>query len=155
VSQDNSMTTGTMRDNLLYGLSRKKDTPDEVVWKVIIMAYSEQFILDFPEGLDTKVGERVMNLSVGQNERINIARAVLRDPRILLLGEATASLESQSEQIVQEAVKQLMTGRTTFVIAHRLSTILDVDKIIFIEKGEITGSGSHQDLLQHHNLYRE
>src|SRR5699024_9930556 len=145
VSQENSMITGTIRDNLLYGLSRKKDTPDEVLWKVIKMAYSEQFILDFPEGLDTKVGERGMNLSVGQKQRINIARAFLQDPKILLMDEATASLDSQSEQIVQEAVKQLMTGRTTFVIAHRLSTILDVDKIIFIEKGEITGSGSHQD----------
>ncbi|GIO22991.1 ABC transporter ATP-binding protein [Oceanobacillus sp. J11TS1] len=155
VSQENSMITGTIRDNLLYGLSRKKNTPDEILWKVIQMAYSDQFIIDFPEGLDTTVGERGMNLSMGQKQRINIARAFLRDPKILLLDEATASLDSQSELIVQEALLQLMTGRTTFIIAHRLSTILDADKIIFIEKGEITGSGSHQDLLQHHALYRE
>src|SRR5699024_11497359 len=99
------MITGTIRDNLLYDLSRKKDTPDEVLWKVIKMAYSEQFILDFPEGLDTKVGERGMNLSVGQKQRINIARAFLRDPKILLLDEVTAGQNVKQKKLSKKEVK--------------------------------------------------
>ena len=103
------------------------------------MAYAETFIKSFTEGLDTEVGERGVNLSGGQRQRIAIARAFLRNPKILMMDEATASLDSRSENAVQEALTRLMEGRTTFVIAHRLSTIVDVDKIIFIEKGEVTG----------------
>lgn len=105
------------------------------------MAYADTFIQSFPKGLDTEVGERGVKLSGGQRQRINIARAFLRDPKILMLDEATASLDSQSEQAVQEALSRLMVGRTTFVIAHRLSTIVHADKIIFIEKGQITNRG--------------
>ena len=106
-------------------------------------------------GLDTEVGERGVKLSGGQRQRIAIARAFLRDPKILMMDEATASLDSQSEGVVQHALSRLMEGRTTFVIAHRLSTIVDADKIIFIEKGQVTGSGTHQELTQSHALYRE
>ena len=102
---------------------------------------------NFPKGLDTEVGERGVKLSGGQRQRITIARAFLRDPKILMLDEATASLDSQSENVVQQALSRLMEGRTTFVIAHRLSTIVDADKIIFIEKGQVTGSGTHQELI--------
>ena len=119
------------------------------------MAYADQFIKAFPEGLDTEVGERGVKLSGGQRQRIAIARAFLRDPKILMMDEATASLDSQSEGIVQQALSRLMEGRTTFVIAHRLSTIVDADKIIFIEKGQVTGAGTHQELIQSHALYRE
>lgn len=155
VSQESAMMAGTIRDNLTYGLENADEISEARLWEVSEMAYADQFIKDSPEGLDTKVGERGVKLSGGQRQRINIARAFLRDPKILMLDEATASLDSQSEQAVQEALTRLMKGRTTLVIAHRLSTIVDADKIIFIEKGRITGSGTHEELSQNHSLYRE
>lgn len=155
VSQESAMMAGTIRDNLTYGLKDPKSISDDQLWEVTKMAYADKFINTFAKGLDTEVGERGVKLSGGQRQRINIARAFLRDPKILLLDEATASLDSQSEQVVQEALSQLMTGRTTFVIAHRLSTIVDADKIIFIDNGIVTGSGTHHDLIQSHPLYRE
>ena len=155
VSQESAMMAGTIRDNLTYGLANGKDIPDEQLWHVAEMAYADTFIRNFKEGLDTEVGERGVKLSGGQRQRINIARAFLRDPKILMLDEATASLDSQSEHAVQEALTRLMEGRTTFVIAHRLSTIVDADKIIFIEKGKITGAGTHRELIESHVLYRK
>jgi ATP-binding cassette subfamily B protein AbcA/BmrA len=133
----------------------EENMEDERLWEVAKMAYADQFIKEFPKGLDTEVGERGVKLSGGQRQRIAIARAFLRNPKILLMDEATASLDSQSEGIVQQALIELMKGRTTFVIAHRLSTIVDADKIIFIEKGQITGIGTHQELIDSHSLYRE
>ncbi|OIJ14543.1 multidrug ABC transporter permease [Anaerobacillus arseniciselenatis] len=153
VSQDSPMVAGTIRENLTYGI--ETDIDDERLWGVAKMAYAEQFIQQFPNGLDTEVGERGIKLSGGQRQRIAIARAFLRDPKILMMDEATASLDSQSEKIVQQALTRLMEGRTTFVIAHRLSTIVNADKIIFIEKGEITGVGTHKELVNGHALYRE
>ena len=155
VSQESAMMAGTIRDNLTYGLSNAESITDEQLWKVAEMAYADTFIKTFAKGLDTEVGERGVKLSGGQRQRINIARAFLRNPKILMLDEATASLDSQSEHAVQEALTRLMEGRTTFVIAHRLSTIVDADKIIFIEKGEVTGSGTHQELIDNHELYRK
>lgn len=154
VSQESAMMAGTIRDNLTYGLSNASSITDDQLWKVAEMAYADTFIQSFPKGLDTEVGERGVKLSGGQRQRINIARAFLRDPKILMLDEATASLDSQSEQAVQEALSRLMVGRTTFVIAHRLSTIVHADKIMFIEKGQITGEGTHQELMASHELYR-
>jgi ATP-binding cassette, subfamily B, bacterial AbcA/BmrA len=153
VSQDSPMIAGTIRENLSYGLEDIVD--DKRLWEVAKMAYADQFIQDFPHKLDTEVGERGVKLSGGQRQRIAIARAFLRDPKILMMAEATASLDSQSEGIVQQALTRLMEGRTTFVIAHRLSTIVHADKIIFIEKGQITGIGTHQELVRSHPLYRE
>lgn len=153
VSQDSPMIAGTIRENLTYGI--ENDINDERLWKVAKMAYAEEFILQFPNGLDTEVGERGIKLSGGQRQRIAIARAFLRDPKILMMDEATASLDSQSEKIVQQALTRLMEGRTTFVIAHRLSTIVNADQIIFIENGEITGVGTHTELVSRHPLYRE
>ncbi|MCT8137774.1 ABC transporter ATP-binding protein [Anaerobacillus sp. CMMVII] len=153
VSQDSPMIAGTIRENLSYGLEAM--VTDERLWEVAKMAYADQFIQEFPLKLDTEVGERGVKLSGGQRQRIAIARAFLRDPKILMMDEATASLDSQSEGIVQKALTRLMEGRTTFVIAHRLSTIVNADKIIFIEKGEITGIGTHKDLVNFHALYRE
>ncbi|MEC1525598.1 ABC transporter ATP-binding protein [Neobacillus niacini] len=155
VSQESAMMAGTIRENLCYGLPNGKLISDESLWKVAEMAYASEFIKSFSDGLDTQVGERGVKLSGGQRQRIAIARAFLRDPKILMMDEATASLDSQSEGIVQQALSRLMEGRTTFVIAHRLSTIVDADKIIFIEKGRVTGIGTHQELTQSHQLYRE
>lgn len=155
VSQESAMMAGTIRENLCYGLPNGKSITDEQLWKVAEMAYAREFIKSFSDGLDTEVGERGVKLSGGQRQRIAIARAFLRDPKILMMDEATASLDSQSEGIVQQALSRLMEGRTTFVIAHRLSTIVDADKIIFIEKGRVTGIGTHQELTQSHELYRE
>ncbi|MGN7177061.1 ABC transporter ATP-binding protein [Cytobacillus sp. SAFR-174] len=155
VSQESAMMAGTIRENLCYGLENSESIPDEKLWEVAKMAYADQFIADFPKGLDTEVGERGVKLSGGQRQRIAIARAFLRDPKILMMDEATASLDSQSEGIVQQALIRLMEGRTTFVIAHRLSTIVDADQIVFIEKGRVTGIGTHYELTQTHGLYRE
>ena len=155
VSQESAMMAGTIRENLCYGLENPESIPDGKLWEVAKMAYADQFIADFPKGLDTEVGERGVKLSGGQRQRIAIARAFLRDPKILMMDEATASLDSQSEGIVQQALTRLMEGRTTFVIAHRLSTIVDADQIVFIEKGRVTGIGTHYELTQSHELYRE
>ncbi|MBG9585796.1 ABC transporter ATP-binding protein [Cytobacillus firmus] len=155
VSQESAMMAGTIRENLCYGLEKPENISDEKLWEVTKMAYADQFIADFPKGLDTEVGERGVKLSGGQRQRIAIARAFLRDPKILMMDEATASLDSQSEGIVQQALTRLMEGRTTFVIAHRLLTIVDADQIVFIEKGRVTGIGTHYELTQSHELYRE
>ncbi|WP_226035193.1 ABC transporter ATP-binding protein [Aquibacillus saliphilus] len=155
VSQESAMMAGTIRDNLSYGLSDRESISDQRLWEVAKMAYADQFIQSFDKGLDTEVGERGVKLSGGQRQRIAIARAFLRDPKILMMDEATASLDSQSESVVQQALARLMEGRTTFVIAHRLSTIVDADKIIFIDKGKVTGTGTHLELTKTHELYRQ
>jgi ATP-binding cassette, subfamily B, bacterial AbcA/BmrA len=155
VSQESAMMAGTIRENLCYGLKDMENIPDERLWEVAGMAYADEFIKSFSMGLDTEVGERGVKLSGGQRQRIAIARAFLRDPKILMMDEATASLDSQSEGVVQDALSRLMEGRTTFVIAHRLSTIVDADKIIFIENGQVTGMGTHTELTKSHKLYRE
>src|SRR5690625_6162878 len=126
--------SGTNHKNLYYGLENQDTISDERLWEVAEMAYADQFIKEFTKDLDTEVGERGVKLSGGQRQRIAIARAFLRDPKLLMMDEATASLNSQSESIVQQALSRLMEGRTTFVIAHRLSTIVHADKIILDRK---------------------
>ncbi|WP_042349753.1 ABC transporter ATP-binding protein [Bacillus massiliigorillae] len=153
VSQESPIVSGTIRDNICYGMER--DISDEELHRVAKMAYADQFILELPAGFDTEVGERGMKLSGGQRQRIAIARAFLRNPKILMLDEATSSLDSKSEQVVQQALNNLMKGRTTIIIAHRLSTVIDADQIIFLEKGKITGRGTHTKLFNSHSLYRE
>ncbi|QGH36758.1 ATP-binding cassette domain-containing protein [Gracilibacillus salitolerans] len=155
VSQESAIMAGTIRENLSYGMPDADRIPDDRLWEVAKMAYADGFIKEFNRGLDTDVGERGIKLSGGQRQRINIARAFLRNPKILMMDEATASLDSQSEGIVQAALTRLMVGRTAFVIAHRLSTIVNADKIIFIENGKVTGIGTHQELVDTHELYRE
>lgn len=152
VSQDSPVIAGTIRDNLTYGLDR--DVTQEEIEQAARMAYADGFIRDLPDGYETAVGERGVKLSGGQRQRIAIARALLRDPHILMLDEATSNLDSQSEEAVQLALANLMQGRTTVVIAHRLSTVVDADSIIFIEKGRITGQGTHEQLYGGHALYR-
>lgn len=151
VSQDSAIMAGSIRDNLTYGLERKF-TEDEL-WHVLELAYAKKFVEEMPHGLDTEVGERGVKISGGQKQRIAIARAFLRNPKILMLDEATASLDSESEMMVQRALSNLMQGRTTLVIAHRLATIVDSDQIYFLENGEITGSGTHQELVESHETY--
>lgn len=131
------------------------EVTDEEIEEVIKMAYADQFIHRLEKGIHTEVGERGMKLSGGQRQRLAIARAFLRNPKILMLDEATSSLDSKSEQVVQQALADLMQGRTTIVIAHRLSTIIDSDQIIFLENGEITGFGKHDELYAAHDLYKE
>ena len=120
VSQESAMMAGTIRENLCYGLEDGENISDERLWEVTEMAYADEFIKTFSNGLDTEVGERGVKLSGGQRQRIAIARAFLRDPKILMMDEATASLDSQSEGVVQDALTRLMEGRTTFVIAHQI-----------------------------------
>lgn len=153
VSQESPIIAGTIRDNITYGLER--EVSDEEINRVIKMAYADQFIENLEGGILTEVGERGMKLSGGQRQRIAIARAFLRNPQILMLDEATSSLDSKSEQVVQRALEELMKGRTTIVIAHRLSTVIHSDQIVFLEQGEITGIGTHQELYATHALYKE
>ena len=151
VMQSNSMMTGTIRDNILYGINRT--VSDEELIKYAKLANCHDFIMQFDEGYDTLVGERGLKLSGGQRQRIDIARSFVKNPDILLLDEATANLDSESEQKIQEALEVLMKGRTTIVIAHRLSTIKKAGQIIFIDQGRVTGEGTHDELMKYHEKY--
>jgi len=153
VPQENSLFAASIRENLCYGLER--EVSEEELWHVVELACAKDVIEHLPDQFESLVGERGTNLSGGQRQRLAIARAFLRNPKILLLDEATASLDSQSEAVVQEALANLMKGRTTFVIAHRLSTIVDANQIVFIEDGTVTGIGTHEELSRNHTLYAE
>ncbi|VDG33592.1 Lipid A export ATP-binding/permease protein MsbA [Lactobacillus zymae] [Lactiplantibacillus mudanjiangensis] len=153
VSQDSAIMAGTIRHNLTYGFDR--DFSDDELWHALQLASADQFVKAMTDGLDTQVGERGVKVSGGQRQRLAIARAFLRDPKILMLDEATASLDSESEAMVQKALSELMKGRTTLVIAHRLSTIVDADQIYFVENGHVSGHGTHQELMDQLPLYRD
>ncbi|MFI5161896.1 MAG: ABC transporter ATP-binding protein [Sphingobacteriales bacterium] len=152
VPQDVLLFGGTIRENIAYG--KLKATEEEII-TAAQRANAEEFITSFPEGYDTIVGERGVKLSGGQRQRIAIARALLKNPSILILDEATSSLDSESERLVQEALEELMKNRTSIIIAHRLSTIREADKIIVLEKGTVIESGTHDELLgNEQGLYR-
>ncbi|MCD7036522.1 ABC transporter ATP-binding protein/permease [Metabacillus sp. GX 13764] len=153
VSQESPVMSGTITDNICYGLGR--EASEEEIRHAAKMANAADFIEKLPDSYQTEVGERGIKLSGGQRQRIAIARAILRNPSFLLLDEATSSLDSESEGLVQEALGNLMKGRTTFVIAHRLSTVVDSDQILVLEKGAITGQGTHEELYHTHPLYRK
>lgn len=153
VSQEIGIISGTIRSNLTFGLNRV--VTEQEIWSVLELSYATQFVKKMPLQLDTVIGEQGINLSSGQRQRLAIARAFLRNPKILMLDEATANLDSESEVKIQEALTNLMKGRTTLVIAHRLSTIIDSDCIYFVEDGRITGSGSHKFLVETHSLYKK
>lgn len=152
VPQDVILFGGSIRENIAYG---KPGANDEEIREAARKANALNFIASFPEGLDTLVGERGIKLSGGQRQRIAIARAILKNPAILILDEATSSLDSESEKLVQEALETLMEGRTSLIIAHRLSTIRNADRILVLDKGTIVEQGTHDELMQVENgLYR-
>ncbi|MFN8714996.1 MAG: ABC transporter ATP-binding protein [Bacteroidota bacterium] len=144
VPQDVLLFAGSIRENIAYG---RPDATEEEITEAARKANALTFIESFPDGFNTKVGDRGIQLSGGQRQRIAIARAVLKNPRILILDEATSSLDSESERVVQEAIDLLMVGRTSFVIAHRLSTIRNAHKIVVIDKGIVAESGTHDELM--------
>ncbi|MFP3887115.1 ABC transporter ATP-binding protein [Priestia filamentosa] len=153
VSQESPIMSGTIRENICYGVGR--EVSDEEVKEAAKLANAKEFIDNLSDGFHTEVGERGIKLSGGQRQRIAIARALIRGPKILFLDEATSNLDSSSEHLVQQALNRLMKGRTTLIIAHRLSTVVHADQLVVIEKGEISGVGTHEELLKDHNLYQK
>lgn len=150
VLQDDFLFEGTIRENILF--PRPNATEDELL-KAVKAAHVQEFTDRFDKGLDTLIGERGVKLSGGQRQRIAIARAILADPKILILDEATSNLDTESETLIQASLKELMRGRTTFVIAHRLSTIRQADQILVIEQGKIVESGQHDELILKEGRY--
>ncbi len=150
VPQDGVLFSGNARDNLRYG---RWDADDEAIWEAARAANAESFLRDLPKGLDTDLGEGGTQLSGGQQQRLAIARALLRDAPILLLDEATSALDAESEQLVQQALDQLMVDRTTLVIAHRLATVRKADRIIVLDEGKIAEQGTHDALVKADGLY--
>jgi subfamily B ATP-binding cassette protein MsbA len=151
VPQETILFGGTILDNIRYGDG--KATQEEVV-AASRAAHAHDFIMSFPDQYQTIVGEKGINVSGGQRQRIAIARAIVKNPRILLLDEATSALDSESERLVQEALEQLMKGRTTFVIAHRLTTIQRADRILVLNKGRLVETGTHAELMDRKGLYQ-
>lgn len=152
VSQDTILFEGTVRDNILYGTDGVSQAQ---LHQALIDANADEFICRLPQGLDTAIGENGAKLSGGQRQRLTIARALIRNPRVLILDEATASLDTASETLIQSALQRLMQGRTTFVVAHRLSTIRRADQIIVLHQGQIVETGTHPELLEVEGLYAQ
>jgi ATP-binding cassette subfamily B protein len=147
--------SASVHDNIAYARGDGEQVPREEVERAARRAQAHDFIMRLPDGYDTRVGERGLTLSGGQRQRVAIARAFLADPRILVLDDATSSVDSTTEQQIKSALREVMAGRTTFNIAHRLSTIALADEIAVLEDGELIAHGSHDELLELSDLYRE
>ncbi len=152
VTDDPFLFSATVHDNIAYA---RPDATREEVQAAARAAQADRFIADLPKGYDTLVGERGLTLSGGQRQRIAIARAVVANPRILVLDDATSSVDASTEQEIKLALREVMKGRTTFVIAHRLSTIALAQEIVVLEAGRIVAHGTHAELLERSDLYRE
>lgn len=152
VPQNSFLFSGTIRDNIRYG---RLEATDAEVEEAARLARADEFIQRLPMGYDSPVGERGANLSQGQRQLVAIARALLADPRLLILDEATSSVDTRTELLIQQALQQLLRGRTSFVIAHRLSTIRHADLVLVIHNGRIVERGAHDDLLARNGLYAE
>jgi subfamily B ATP-binding cassette protein MsbA len=152
VSQESILFNDTVRNNIALGLPELTQREVEEAAKA---AYAHDFIMSFENGYDTEIGERGGKLSGGQKQRLSIARALLKNPEILILDEATSALDSQSEKAVQKALELLMKDRTSIVIAHRLSTVMHADKIVVLDQGEVIETGTHQELIANQKLYHK
>lgn len=153
VSQEPVIFDLSIRDNIAYGSNR--EVSDEEIMQAAKMAHADMFINELPEGYNTLVGERGVTLSGGQKQRLAIARVLLKDPKILILDESTSSLDAKSENLIQDTVEKLMLSRTTIVIAHRLSTIKSAKRIVVLDEGRVSESGSHSELFQSNGRYKD
>jgi subfamily B ATP-binding cassette protein MsbA len=151
VTQETILFNDTVRANISYG---KPNALDAEIKQAATEAYADDFILQLPQGYDTVIGDRGMKLSGGEKQRLAIARALLKNPAVLILDEATSQLDSESERIVQQALEKLIQGRTVFIIAHRLSTVKSASQILVLDKGMIVERGTHQQLLDKNGLYK-
>jgi ATP-binding cassette subfamily B multidrug efflux pump len=152
VLQETTLFSGTVRENIAFGRS---DANDQDIMAAALAAQAHEFILSFPDGYDTHVGERGTTLSGGQKQRLAIARALLLDPRILILDDSTSSVDLTTESLIQTALDNLMRGRTSFVIAQRISTIMSADKILVLDKGQVVAEGKHAELMENEPIYAE
>ena len=152
VTDDPFLFSATVHDNIAYG---RPDATRAEVERAAERAQAARFVAELPDGYDTRIGERGLTLSGGQRQRIAIARALLADPRILVLDDATSSVDASTEQAIKAALREVMAGRTTFVIAHRLSTIALADEIVVLEAGRVVARGGHDELLGRSPLYAE
>ena len=150
VTQESFLFNCSVRENLLVA---RENATEEEMWDVLRAANAEKFVKALPEGLDTNVGERGVKLSVGEKQRIAIARVILKNPPLLLLDEATASVDTETEKLIQQALEKLMDDRTSFVIAHRLSTVRNADRIYVLDEGEVVEQGTHNELMEKNGIY--
>jgi subfamily B ATP-binding cassette protein MsbA len=150
VPQEPALFSGTVRENIAYG---RPGASDDDIRAAARAAHATEFIDRLPSGLDTRVGERGVKLSGGQRQRVAIARVFLKNPAVVILDEATSSLDSDSERLVEEAMEELLHGRSTLIIAHRLSTVLRADRVVVIDRGIVIEEGSHDDLMATDGVY--